>query len=54
MEINTVAMALILIVGGGCALLVSIGRSESSQRARELSCAPRRRQDAEVRSVRRS
>jgi hypothetical protein len=33
---------------------VSMGRSASSQRARELSCAPQRRQDAEVRSVRRS
>jgi hypothetical protein len=48
MEINAVAIALILIVGGGCALLVSIGRSQTRERARSFSRPLRRREDAEV------
>ena len=54
MEINTVAVALMLIVGGGCALLVSIARSEAPKQAGRLSCPRQGRRHAEVRSLRRS
>ncbi len=52
MEINAVAIALMLIVGAGCALLVSIGRTEAPNR--ELSRPRQSREDGEAASVRRS
>ncbi len=54
MEINAVAIALIVIVGGGCALLVAAARSEAPKRARGFSCPRQGQGDAEVRSLRRS